>query len=229
MRGRWVIVGVAEVSEVATAMSSEFTCSMWYNYTSLTMNAVLRHIGAVHAHQPRFFVICGIHGCSRTYINYHSFRKRIRRKHIDRELEDDCISVVDLPQDVSSLVEGDIFGVSEGEDCESLKRSAVLKSKEVRHISELALNDFIGDVSMIVQQTVDIMALKVSGVLRENGVEVAGLPEIFMDEGLYSTFKDLESSYMQWKAYKSLGFVVSIYSHILSKIITLFGKQLREN
>ena len=43
-----------------------FTCSMYHQYTSL-INAVLSHIGSVHAHQANFRVVCGIQECPRTY------------------------------------------------------------------------------------------------------------------------------------------------------------------
>ena len=47
------------------------------------MDAVLRHIGSVHSHQAGFEVVCGIQGCPRTYKNYHSFLKHLRRKHLE--------------------------------------------------------------------------------------------------------------------------------------------------
>ena len=72
----------------------------------------------------------------------------------------------ELPQDSGTLSDTDMSETGGGEYNESLKRNAVLftlKSKEVRNISQLAMNDFIDDLSMIVQQTIDVMAFKVSG------------------------------------------------------------------
>jgi hypothetical protein len=47
-----------------------------------------------------------------------------------------------------------------------------------------------------------------SGVLKDKGFDDAGLSQIFMDEDLRNPFKGLQSSYMQKKAYKSIGLVV---------------------
>ena len=58
----------------------EYTCSMC---TAANMSVILRHIGTVHSHQAGFRVVCGIRDCPRTYDNYHSFRKHLRRKHIE--------------------------------------------------------------------------------------------------------------------------------------------------
>ena len=135
------------------------------------MNAVLRHIGAIHAHEPGFHVVCGIKGCPRTYTNYYSYRKHLRRKHhSDLDLPSNSMMIIDeLPQDSGTLSDANTYETGGEElpfDNKSLKRSAVLftlKSKEVRNISQLAMNDLIDDFSMIVQQTIDVMAFKVSG------------------------------------------------------------------
>ena len=145
----------------------ELTCSLCYNFTSSSMNAVLRHIGAVHAHLPGFRVVCGINGCPRTYTNYYSYRKHIRRKHSDFGGDLDVPSNLDeFSQDAVTMSDTETGREMLPFDSDSLKRSAVLftlKSKEVRNISQLAINDLIEDVSMIVQQTVDTVAFKVSG------------------------------------------------------------------
>ena len=85
-------------------------------------------------------------------------------------------------------------------------------------ISQLALNDLLCDVSMIVAQSVDTLALRVSSVLCENGIQmesVIGLEEVLSSVDLHNPFRGLESSYLQRKAYYSLGLVVRYYSCIL--------------
>ena len=193
-----------------------FTCSMCHQYTSSSIHAVLRHIGSVHAHQANFRVVCGIQECPRTYTNYYSFRKHLRRKHIILEDVSQTDSfeypLYDQETDVS---ESEALQPYIDPD-ELLKRNVtlfILKTKEVRHVSQLALNDLIGDMSSMVQQTVDIMASKISSVLTAHGTSVQdidGLEEIFQDEKLRNPFKGLESSYLQRKVYNLLGLVVSI-------------------
>ena len=207
------------------ATSAGFTCSICLTYTSSNINAVLRHIGSIHSHEPGFLVRCGISGCSRTYSNYHSFRKHIRRKHyhslaleenLESNVNDATVSDTERFNDTSTTQEEEtesMSGVQEG--LVSMKqKSAILftlKCKEVRQISQLALNDLLGDVSIIVQQTVDSLQSKVTNTLRQKGLPTEELSQIFIDEDLRAPFKCLESSYMQKKAYTSLGLVVSYY------------------
>ena len=82
------------------------------------------------------------------------------------------------------------------------QRSAILftlKCKEVRQILQLALNDLLGDVSMMVQQTVDLLESNVTNTLRQKGLLTDDVSQIFKDEGLRAPFKSLESSYLQKK------------------------------
>ena len=39
------------------------------------------NMASVHAYDPRFFVLCGVDGCTRTYRNFYSFKKHMYRKH----------------------------------------------------------------------------------------------------------------------------------------------------
>ena len=51
-------------------------------------------------------------------------------------------------------------------------KGTLLKIKEVCHVSQLVLNDLIGDMSSMVQHTVGIMASKISSVLKAHGTSV---------------------------------------------------------
>ena len=79
------------------------------------------------------------------------------------------------------------------------QRSAILftlKHKEVRQITQLALNDLLGNVSMMVQQTVDLLESKVTNTLHQKRLLTDDVSQIFNDEGLRAPFKSLESSYL---------------------------------
>lgn len=39
-------------------------------------------IGVVHSSEPNFKLDCGIEGCTRSYDNYYSYRKHLRKKHL---------------------------------------------------------------------------------------------------------------------------------------------------
>ena len=58
-----------------------YVCQLCEHFASRRLASVLSHIGAVHSHQSGFSVVCGIDGCPRTYLNYHSFRRHIKQKH----------------------------------------------------------------------------------------------------------------------------------------------------
>ena len=56
-------------------------CWLCSSFVATTLKAVIRHIGAVHAHDPSFYVQCGIQSCVQTYTKFCSFKKHIYRHH----------------------------------------------------------------------------------------------------------------------------------------------------
>ena len=56
-------------------------CPLCHFFAARALKGVLRHIGAVHAHEANFQVICGVQGCPRSYSNYHSYKKHMYQKH----------------------------------------------------------------------------------------------------------------------------------------------------
>ena len=118
--------------------SDELTCSLCYNFTSSSMNAVSWHIGAVHAHHPGFRVVCGINGCPRTYTNYYSYRKHIWPKHSNFGGNLDVSSNLDeFPQDAVTMSDTETGREMLPFDSDSLKRSAVIhfEKQSVKHIT----------------------------------------------------------------------------------------------
>ena len=88
----------------------------------------------------------------------------------------------------------------------------ILKNKQVHQISQFALNDLLGDVSMVMRQSIDHLSSNIVSVLERNGIEyqdVDGLTEVLSDEQLRNPFSGLESNYLQRKAFCPLGLVVS--------------------
>ena len=193
----------------------EFTCSMCHHFTAPNMGAVLRHIGSVHSHQAGFQVQCGIQGCPRTYKNYHSFRKHLRRKHSEAVGFETPSELHVAQSDTNADIWFGGMPVDTTEMIQNQHRAStalfVLKNREVHKISQVALNDLLYDVSMIVAETVDTLASRVSFVLCENGIKIEnvnGLEEALSDVNLRNPFRGLKSSYLQRKVYCSLGLVV---------------------
>ena len=60
---------------------NSYVCSLCDHFSATSTGGILRHIGAIHAYEPNFHLVCGIDGCPRTYKNYHSFRKHLQRTH----------------------------------------------------------------------------------------------------------------------------------------------------
>lgn len=211
------------------ASSSQFTCSMCYHYTSSSIDSVLRHIGSVHAHQANFNVLCGIQGCPRTYTNYHSFRKHLRRKHICFVSENVDIGTQILDTNYSPpwsdyLISENLQSIDDDELLMKSMALFVLKSKEVRQVSQVALNDLIGDIALIVEKSLNVMASNVASVLRGQGIdveEIGCLKEALSDEKLRNPFKGLDTAYSQKKAYSSLGLVVRLCINSFNYIVIL--------
>ena len=135
------------------------------SFVVLTLKAVVRHIGVVHARDPGFHIKCGIQDCIRTYKNY--FKKHVYRHHIDQfnpVHPDPChISTEEgsIPLEMSC---GDDTGFNfNSDDSEAgydhTEQAAlfVLKAKHVHKISQLALNDLLFDVSATISDRVQFV------------------------------------------------------------------------
>ena len=190
-------------------------CWICYSAAAPTLKGVVRHMAVAHAHDPQFYIRCGIQECSRTYSKFYSFKKHLYRKH--REHLDINSTVTSLPQNSgSSLCDPDY------EDSTSLCNTGVetstsqlyhkkqmalflLKLKEVRKVSQTAIDGLVSDFTMIIQQVVSQLQNDVSMCLQENGLHftsIKGLLEIFSDSLKINPFAQLESKFLQEKFYK---------------------------
>ena len=76
-------------SQHIATMDSRFSCSICNSFGAQDYASVIRHIGSVHAWEPRFRVTCGIEGCVRTYTSYRRYREHIIHKHGELLRDDD--------------------------------------------------------------------------------------------------------------------------------------------
>ena len=60
---------------------SRLLCWLCYKIASPNLKGIVKHMAAVHAHDPIFHIYCGIGGCARTYTNFYSFKKHLYRRH----------------------------------------------------------------------------------------------------------------------------------------------------
>ena len=209
-------------------------CSLCAHFSATSVGGVLRHVGAIHAHDPLFQLVCGINGCPRTYKNYYSFRKHLRRRHaeyLDQDLDTSGQSQVCADEDLLSGI--DNCAQLSAEYCPEARGALVnqelsrrigamflLKTKEVNGVSQTALNEMIEDVSLLVQTTLDTVKAKVEAVLAEKGVDSQGLAKIFEVEWLRNPFRGLHSDFLQQRTYEELfGLVVRRHTHLIVLLV----------
>ena len=175
-------------------------------------------MAAVHAHDPHFHICCGIGECARTYSNFFSFKRHLYRKHRDC-LEMDGPFITTVPEDNTSYGD-EIDANNGGEDYlpddrensqstryEHMKQMAlfVLKTKEIRKVSQSALDGLINDFTLILQQSICSLKADVNRCLSANGVSISmfdGLDEVFEDSSKLNPFNQLESKFLQEKFFR---------------------------
>lgn len=205
-------------------------CPLCSHFATPTLKAVVRHVGAVHSHDPAFHVRCGVEDCPRTYRNYLTYKKHMYTKHRSvlnlsvmetaRETDTSSTSADEvITDDVALFSEPDVE--PEGEHISSdqmiadKKASALflLKAKEVNKISQSSLNAIIQDFTTLLDQRVDSLKVEVSRVLRQRETEESICAEIlslFGDSRLQNPFDGLDTEFLQQKFYtETLGLVVS--------------------
>lgn len=123
------------------------------------------------------------------------------------------------PSDPSSLEFSDTEDYSLGDlDSDELENMTVskfeykkqmalllLKIKEVRKVSQSALDGIIDDVSLILQQTIGRVKAGVNSCLVSHGMSISvfdGLSDVFKDTSILNPFDQLKSKFLQEKFYR---------------------------
>ena len=209
--------------------SSRTICWICYEVAAPNLKGILRHMAAVHAHDPNFSVCCGIEGCTRTYFNFYSFKKHLYRKHrCSLEMMHPFVS--NSPLDMTGGDAEEVVSVGERSDLpvdgdqpdkqlpsfEYMKQTSLflLKVKEIWKVSQVALDGLIADVTSMLQRTINQIKHEVSTVLQSNGVSLStfsGLEDVFNDPRWNEPFKGLDSVFLQEKFYQEhLNVLVSL-------------------
>ncbi len=71
------------ILNVKMSSSNVWFCPLCEWFAGASMKAVVRHIGANHAHEAGFHICCGIDGCPRTYKKFDSYRHHLYQIHRD--------------------------------------------------------------------------------------------------------------------------------------------------
>ena len=105
-----------------------------------------------------------------------------------------------------------------GSDVEEVRRSSalfLLKLKEQRRISQVAVDEIVYGCKSLFCRTIVRVQAGVRAKLAESGVDpstIDGLDSAFED--VSNPFESLETSYLQEKYFRdTLGLVVSVYIH----------------
>ena len=149
--------------------------SVYYSswFAAKTFKGVLRHLGTVHAVEAGFFVRCSLHGCSRTYRNFHSYKKHIYMKH--REILEISASELDTESQVLLSSPGNVTPShcpesddATSEACTSGKREAalfVLRAKHVHKVAQSSLNGIMCDYTSMLESTLHSLETGVMAAL----------------------------------------------------------------
>ena len=213
-----------------------FTCTICQRFASPTLKRVMRHIGSVHSHEPYFKVTCGIGGCPRTYVNFKSFQKHIRRVHVAMPNEIDVSSSSDHSQfDTEDYNDLGTFSVHNQPSSSSLKRNAalfLLKTKEKGRVSQATLDELVFDLTSFVQVRLDEVHQEVKSVISQSDVPVsdvatAVIERSFNKKGISRPFAGLESSYLQRKYFKEELKMLVCYNVLCGIVYFILWTKLR--
>ena len=212
-------------------MDSITICWLCNQFASPSLKGVLRHIAAVHSWEPNFFTVCGIHGCTRTYSNFFSFKKHAYRKH--RDVLDTAVRI--SPLYTNEMVDQDLINSEENfQQNDSMCTSTIstpvddkqnsalfiLKSKVMYKIPQVHLEHLIGDVNELFERKVDILRKMLFQELDNHGIQIShdvndSLTEI-ITKTLSNPFSGLETNYLQLKFFQEyFGVIVSINLSII--------------
>ena len=221
----------------AVSMSaSSYDCPLC-NFSAPTRTLWLSHIRSVHSGDENFFIICGINQCGSKYNKCASFVTHIYRQHRDVLCIETPSSSTCPPSIVSDITEvlssnstldlECIYENSPGrtalqhavdqilekdEEVQEKKEALfILNLKEVRGLSEAAVDHILGETSKMFRHSLGRIEAGVNDRLAKNGVDPNDLPDLqnFFSSVKYP-FQHLHSTYLQEKFYhQEFGCIVS--------------------
>ena len=159
-------------------MDSRFSCSICNSFASLNYASVIQHIGSVHAWEPRFRITCGIDGCIRKYTSYRCYREHIINKHSEL-LQDDSMDTEEPIVQDSEYVQNEEITSNDFDDSSipevprpKLYNKALflLKIKDERRLSQVAINGLIGDITTLLEENLSLKKDVIQCMQEENAL-----------------------------------------------------------
>jgi len=159
-----------------SSLQQQYMCTICHAFTRSSFKAVLRHMSD-HRSEPHLSIVCGLENCSEVFGKYETYRKHVYRKHTQFVLSgshstdvsqgngEDAMDV-DMAMDEALVEEPVIPGSSTSDHGDSgsvevfPKRSCALflmKTREVRCVTQTALNGIVQDVRGFWEDAVERM------------------------------------------------------------------------
>ena len=215
-------------------MDSRFSCSICNSFGAQDYASVIRHIGSVHAWEPRFRITCGIEGCVRAYTSYRRYREHIIHKHGEL-LRDDDMDVDSLQdsehvyadEEMSNLFDDSAIDHEEqttNYEIPKLYNKALflLKLKEEKRLPQVVLNSLIGDISTLLEEEISSLQKDVTQCMQEGHASAELISEVnekFAKQIATAPFDGLHTSYLQKKYYiDHFHLVVCMHIYVCYKV-----------
>ena len=221
---------------------SRYTCPKCHRFSAPSFPSVMRHIGSVHSWKPNFSITCGIDGCPRTYTSYRYFRRHVCKQH-SRYTEDSGDSNSPNNDSQDSLDETLGSSLPSARNCgPAYKRSAalfVLKSKEERRISQLALDGLLEDFHELCETQQNCLRKEVKECLQSLSCStqvIEAVDRVVHQSRTNLPFDGLQTAYLQQQYFQeNFNFVVGntyndqVHVYYVTAVCLLCRSQLREN
>ena len=151
-----------------------FHCPMCNNCRLPRIQLMLQHISRIHSSSPSFHITCGLDECLRTYTNYGSYQKHVKKMHshyFGIAEESSGIITDNIIADDMSMAELDQeFNDEESTSCmvpplseiqkKCLRAKWVLKIRETNSLTQSCTEKLLNDITDMYADLID--ELKVS-------------------------------------------------------------------
>ena len=185
-----------------------WNCSLCEWFAAASLKAVVRHIGALHAHEAGFHICCGIGGCPRTYKNFASYRQHLYRVHRDMlDITDSSTASEDQRERNREEEIEDYCCDSDSNSSEfqnslplTLKHVGLflLKAKEIYKVAETHLGSLMEDISHMIDLTVNHLEKEVQAELKHMGIAMSyEMRNVFHLPHIRSVFNRLRTKAQQ--------------------------------
>ena len=177
----------------------------------------------MHSHDSNFKLTCGIGGCPRTYANFRSFQKHIRRVHITA-LDENATTPGTGPPHLDIIDHGSDTHEADmsDQDQHCLKHSSalfLLKTKEKGWVSQVTLDELVSDMTIFMQARLQKLKQEMKSIIHNIHAEasdevIAAVERSFSKKEITTPFAGLESAHMQKKYFREMNMLVCYVHYV---------------